>query len=131
MAEQKGKANPRHKRHKKYIAPVPTPEQLAAAKAAQDKIDADYKAEQERLRLYSASVEKMSHRQLSAELRKTVKREYAGKPSEPQAGLTIAFATILGAVLSNTRSTPVTDDGRRLRRDQINPNSLSSMNPGW
>lgn len=103
-------------RHQKPKAPALTPEQ---------------QAERERIELYGKNVQTMSHRQLRRELYKSVRREYAGKPPQPQAGLTIALGTVLLSVLDNTRTTPVTDDGRRLRKDQINPTATKSMNPGW
>jgi hypothetical protein len=94
-----------------------TPEQKAAA-------EADAKARQLQLEAYDRSLTKMTHRQLRGELRRAVKSEYAGKPPEPQAGLKIAFATILSAVLDNTGSWD-----HRLRPDQRNPNSSKRMCP--
>ena len=124
------------KRNKKPVKPAKvtlTPEQQAAAKEASEKAAAEAKAERERVELYGKSVEKMSHRQLSAELKKTVRREHfkEGGKRHPVAGLTITFGTILGAVLANTRTSEITDDGRRLRKDQLNPTATKSMNPGW
>jgi hypothetical protein len=81
-----------------------TPEQQAAALQAAETKRAEQKAEQERLRLYGAALETMSHRQLRRELTKTIRREYAGRPPEPQAGLTIALGTILLTVLDNTQT---------------------------
>jgi len=119
------------KKHKKVSLPPLTPEQQAAVLAQIEKTRADAKAERERIELYGKNVEKMSHRQLRGELTRTIKREHAGRPPAPQAGLTIAFATIFLAVLDNTRTSPVTEDGRHLRKDQINPTATRTMNPGW
>ena len=94
-----------------------TAEQLAERAAAA-------KEEQLRLENYDRSLVKMSHRQLRGELKRAVKKEYAGKPPQAQPGLTIAFATILSAVLDNTRSMDT-----RLRPDQRNPNSGKRMCP--
>ena len=118
-------------RQKKVKLPSLTPEQQAAVLAAREKALADAKAERERVELYGKNVEKMSHKQLRGELRRTIKREHAGRPPAPQAGLTIAFASIFLAVLDNTRTSPVTEDGRRLRKDQLNPSATKTMNPGW
>jgi len=117
----------------KPVQPTLTPEQVAAAKAAAEKAAAETKAERERVELYGKSVEKMSHRQLRSELKKTIRREHLkeGGKRIPVAGLTICFATILSAVLDNTRTSPITDDGRRLRKDQLNPTATRTMNPGW
>jgi hypothetical protein len=127
------------KRNKKEYHTAPkvqlTPEQIAANKVAQEQREAELKAERERIELYGKNVQTMSHAQLSAELKKTIKRESfkeAGQRKRtPAAGLTIAFATILDAVFTNTRTSPVTEDGRRLRKDQINPTATKTMNPGW
>ena len=85
------------KRNKKPVKPAKvtlTPEQQAAAKEASEKAAAEAKAERERVELYGKSVEKMSHRQLSAELKKTVRRDShfkEGGKRHPVAGLTITF----------------------------------------
>ena len=94
------------KKDKRKKAPVQqlTPEQQAEHLAALAKADADAKAEAERVHLYGASLERMSHRQLRGELRRLIKREYAGKPLEPQAGLNIALGAILLTVLENTQT---------------------------
>jgi hypothetical protein len=122
-----------NQKRKKVNLPTSTPEQIAANKAAAEKAEAEAKAERERVELYAKSAEKMSHRQLSAELKKTVRREHVkeGGKRVPVAGLTIAFATILSAMLDNTSTSPVTEDGRRLRKDQLNPAATRTMNPGW
>jgi hypothetical protein len=88
----------------KAKAPALTPEQIAEAKIAREKVVAEEKAERERVELYGASLPKMSDRQLRGELRRTIKREYAGKPPEPQAGLTILYSTVLLTVLENTQT---------------------------
>lgn len=112
-----------HKNPKQYSkrppqrkAPV-TPEEQAAALAAREKAAAEEKAERQRVELYGKSVVKMSHRQLRGELRRLVKREYAGKPPEPQAGLNILLGSVFLTVLENTKT--VTD--KCTRPDQINP----------
>lgn len=95
-----------HQKHKKVATPPPSPEQLAAAKAAAEKAEADAKAERERIALYGKAVEKMSHRQLRSELKKTIRREHfkEGGKRHPVAGLNIAFGTVLLAVLDNTKT---------------------------
>jgi regulator of protease activity HflC (stomatin/prohibitin superfamily) len=100
----------------KKAAPVLTPEEQAAVLAARVKAEAEAKAERERIELYGKSLPKLSHRQLQGELRRTIKREYAGKPPQPQAGLTILYATVLSEVLNNTKTIYYN------RPDQINPN---------
>ena len=99
-------------------------EDLVAQQAAREKAQAEQKAERERIDLYGKATNKMSHRQLRSELVKTIRREYAGKPPEPQAGLTIAFATILLTVLDNTKTGET-----RLRDDQKNPFGKLSAYP--
>lgn len=81
-----------------------TPEEREAALAAHVKKQAEEKAERQRLELFGKSVEKMSHRQLRGELVRTIKREHAGKPPIPQAGLTILYSTVLLALLENTQT---------------------------
>src|SRR5713226_7308713 len=95
-----------------------TPEEQAAVLVAQQKADAEAKVERERVELFGKSVQKMSHRQLRGELRRAIRREYTGKPPEPQAGLNICLATIFLVVFDNTKTADNT-----LRRDQINPNN--------
>jgi len=104
------------KRHLKKKAPALTPEEQAKFLADKAAAEAAAKAERERIELYGKALPNLSHRQLRSELVKTVKREYAGRPPQPQAGLTIAFATVLLAVLDNTRTAE-----KKLRPDQINP----------
>jgi hypothetical protein len=106
-------------------AVVLTAEQQAELRAALEKAAAERKAEQERLELYGKAVPKMSHRQLRGELVRTIKREHAGKPPQPQAGLTIAIASILLTVLDNTKT--VVD--KRTRPDQINPFGVLASYP--
>ncbi len=117
MSDKKPHKNPKGKHQFKKLAPVLTPEEKEKALAAQLKAAEEAKAERERVELYGKSVEKMSHRQLRGELRRTIRREHAGKPPEPQAGLTICLASILLTVLDNTKT--VVD--KHTRRDQINP----------
>lgn len=113
-------------KHQQKKAPILTPEEKAKFVAEQVKAAAEAKAERERIELFGKAVEKMSHRQLRGELRRSIRREYAGKPPEPQAGLTIALGTIFLAVLDNTKTAET-----NLRRDQINPTAIRTMNPGW
>jgi hypothetical protein len=109
---------PQHKnRHPQKKAPVLTPEEQAKVLAARAKALEEEKAERQRIELYGKSVEKMSHRQLRGELTRLIKREYAGKPPEPQAGLNICLGTVFLAVLDNTKT--VRD--KYTRPDQINP----------
>jgi hypothetical protein len=91
-------------RHKKAPVKQLTAEEQAAYIAAQAARVAELKAEQERLHLYGATLPKLSFRQLRGELVRTIKREHSGKPPEPQAGLTIAFASVLLTVLENTKT---------------------------
>lgn len=91
-------------RHKKPSTQQLTPEAQAAALALAAKTLEEQKAEAERVHLYGASLEKMSHRQIRGELRRAIKREHAGKPPEPQPGLNILFATVLLTVLENTQT---------------------------
>lgn len=109
------KHNPKRPPQKK-AAPL-TPEEQAAALAAREKAAAEEKAERQRIELYGKSVETMSHRQLRGELRRLIKREYAGKPPEPQAGLNILLGSIFLTLLDNTKT--VRD--KHTRSDQINP----------
>ena len=86
---------------------------------------------------FEKSVPKMSHRQLLKDLRRRSRARRAGKdfcmnapkgvPLENTncAGLDNAFAAILGVVLENTH----TQDPRRFRKDQINPNGRISPMP--
>lgn len=104
---------PRQKAQKVVL----TPEQIAERELAA-------KLEAERLEKYEHFLETSSHRQLRGELRRTIKREYAGKPPQPQAGLTISLATVLLAVLDNTRTMEP-----RLRPDQKNPSAVKRMCP--
>jgi hypothetical protein len=106
---------------------VLTAEQIAANKAALELRNAELKAERDRVEQYGKDVQKMSHSQLRAELKKTIRKEHAGRPPEPQAGLTIALASIFLTVLDNTR----TAMDVKLRRDQYNPTAKKTMNPGW
>jgi hypothetical protein len=99
-----------------------SPEERAKLRAALEKAEADRKAEVERIQLYGEAVPKMSHRQLRSELVKTIRREHIGKPPQPQAGLTIALASVFLTVLDNTKTVGVFDNGKRPRPDQINPN---------
>lgn len=92
------------KPHLKKKAPALTPEEQAAALATFEKRQAEEKAERERIEIYGKSLSRMPQRQLQGELRRTIRREYAGKPPQPQAGLTIAFATVLATVLKNTKT---------------------------
>jgi hypothetical protein len=81
-----------------------SPEDKAKILAAVLKAQEDAKAERERIELFSKSLPKLSHRQLRGELKRAVRREYAGKPPQPQAGLNIALAAILFTVLENTKT---------------------------
>jgi len=111
----------------KKAAPL-TPEEQAAYLASQKLLAEEREKERQRVELYGKNIEGMSHRQLQTELRKTIRREYTGKPPQPQAGLTIAFATILSAVLENTKTATVFETDKKgrptrvARPDQINPN---------
>jgi len=96
--------NPRTRQNQKPQAAPLTPEEREAALAAHVKKQAEEKAERQRLELFGKSVEKMSHRQLRGELVRTIKREHAGKPPVPQAGLTILYSTVLLALLENTQT---------------------------
>lgn len=112
----------------KKAAPALTLEQQAQVLADIKKHQEEAEAERQRVELYGKSIETMSHRQLSSELRKTVKREHAGRPLEPIAGLTIAWASVLNTVLSSTKTVPVFEQDKKgriiraARPDQINPN---------
>ena len=94
----------RHNKRKKVSVPEISPEQKAALVAIREAAAAEAKAEAQRVELYGKSVEKMSHKQLRGELRRAVKREYAGRPPQPQPGLTIAFSTVLLTMLENTHT---------------------------
>ncbi|SRR6266851_1529335 len=117
MSDKPKHKNPKLPQHRLEKKAVPlTPEEQAKVLAEMQKAQAEAKAERERIELYSKSVPKLSHRQLRGELRRAIRREYAGKPPEPQAGLNICLATILLTVLNNTETGET-----RLRKDQINP----------
>jgi len=119
MSDKLQNKNPKlpQKRHPQKKAAPLTPEEQAKVLAAQQKAAEEAKAERERVELFGKAVQKMSHRQLRGELRRSIRREYAGKPPEPQAGLTICLGTIFLAVLDNTKTAH-----NGLRSDQINPN---------
>jgi len=116
---------PRKFEKPKKLAPVLTLEEQAAVLAARVKAEAEAKAERERIELYGKSLPKLSHRQLQGELRRTIKREYAGKPPQPQAGINILLASILSTVLDNTKTVP----WKGMRRDQVNPNGCLHSYP--
>jgi hypothetical protein len=105
-----------------------TPEEQAKILAARAKAEEEAKAERERVELYGKNVQKMSHRQLRSELVKTIKREHfkEGGKRIPVAGEPILLATVLLAVLDNTKTAE-----HRLRPDQKNPSATRTMNPGW
>ena len=105
------KPEPKAPRLPRQKAPkvVLTPEQIAERETAR-------KEEALRLEQYESNLEKMSHHQLRGELRRTIKREYAGKPPQPQAGLTIGLASILLTVLETSKSLD-----NSLRANQKNP----------
>lgn len=90
-----------------------TPEEIKVRVEARARRDAEYKAEQERLQLYGAALEKMSDQGLRAELRRAIRRErikVEGKMAY-NPGLTIAFATVLATVFENTK-TPTNPNGK-------------------
>jgi hypothetical protein len=116
-------SHPKQKHPQKKATPL-TAEEQAKILADRAQAEADAKAEAERILLYGASVEKMSHNQLRGELQRAIKREYAGKPPEPQPGLTIALSTVLLTVLDNT----ITAE-KKLRPDQVNPFGVLSSYP--
>lgn len=125
MSDKPKHKNPRVPSQKRFQKAVPvSPEEQAKILAAQQKAAEEAAKERERVELYGKAVEKMSHRQLRSELVKSIKREYAGRPPEPQAGLTIALSTIFLAVLDNTKT-----GERNLRPDQINPRGKQSAYP--
>lgn len=99
------------------MAPTLTLEEQAKVLAEVLAAKAKAIEERQRVELYGKNVEKMSHRQLRGELRRLIRREHAGKPPEPQAGLNIALASVFLTVLNNTKT--VVD--KHTRRDQINP----------
>jgi len=107
------KPAPKNTRAPKQRQPkvVLTPEQIAERELAR-------KEENLRLEQYEASVGKMSHRQLRGELRRTIRGESTkeGNKRVPVPGLTITFATILAAVLDNSKTLET-----KLRADQKNP----------
>ncbi|VVB50922.1 Uncharacterised protein [uncultured archaeon] len=130
MSEQIKSNQKRHQKPHKSTSSVPTAEEKAAALAATEKQAAELKAEQERVALYGEAVKHMSHRQLCAELQKTLNRERVkvGKGIyDPIPGLTGLYATVLLNVLNNTK-TPTRvfeadSDGKPTRvgrLDQIN-----------
>ena len=135
MSENNDRKHPKGKRLMQKKAPVLTPEEQAKALAARQQAETDAKAERERVELYGKSVEKMSHRQLRSELVKTIKRKHAGRPPQPQAGLTIGLASIFLAVLDNTQTVPVFETDKKgkpirvARPDQINPTGKLSAYP--
>jgi hypothetical protein len=96
-------------------APALTPEEQAKFLAARQKAAEEREAERQRVELYGKTVGVMSHRQLRGELRRAIRREHAGKPPQPQAGLTICLSTILLTILDNTKTAE-----KKLRPDQIN-----------
>jgi hypothetical protein len=98
------------KQPQKQAAPL-TQEEFAALQIAKVKAQAEAKAERERVELFARALPKLSHGQLVKELKKAVHREYAGKPPQPQAGLSIASGAILLTVLENT-NTPENPFGR-------------------
>src|SRR6266481_7979495 len=106
---------PQKHRPEKKAAPL-TPEEQAKALVERQKAEAEAKAERERIELYGKSMPKLSHRQLRGELRRAIRREYTGKPPEPQAGMNICLATIFLTVLDNTKTAHI--EGRH---NQINP----------
>jgi ribosomal protein L33 len=110
-------SNPKQKQKAPKV--VLTPEQIAARELAQ-------KEERIRLEKYDYSLTKMSHRQLTSEIKRTIRGEHVkeGNKRVPVPGLTIAFATILGTVLANSKTMEP-----RLRKDQFNPNSNKRMLP--
>jgi hypothetical protein len=118
MSDKQKHKNPRIRQNQKFQAAPQTAEERAAALAAHQKAEAEAKAERERIELFGKSVGKMSHRQLRGELKRLIRREYAGKPPEPQAGLNICLASIFLTVLENTHTVVE----KHTRPDQINPN---------
>jgi hypothetical protein len=113
MSDKKHQKRPHPK---KKQAPQLSPEEKAVLLAAMQKAAEEREAERQRIELYGKAVGKMSHRQLRGELVRAVKREYAGKPPQPQAGMNICLASIFLTVLDNTRT-----EAKGLRPDQINP----------
>lgn len=107
----------KNKKHHLKSAPPLTLEEQAKVLAEVKERQAASKAERERVELYGRSTEKMSHRQLRGELSRTIKREYSGKPPEPQAGLNILLGTVLLSVLDNTKTVVE----KYTRPNQINP----------
>lgn len=113
MAESKSK-----NRHAK---PVLSAEEIA-------KRNEERKAEEERLKVYGASVPKMSHRQVVSELKKQIRSRFVGKPPVlvGNEGLNVAEAVASLIVLENTITVPAfeTDEKgnvtRVARMDQIN-----------
>lgn len=88
----------------KKKALVLTPEEQAQILATQKLAAEEREKERQRIELYGKSLPKLSYRQLRGELKRLIRREHAGKPPEPQAGLTIALGVILSEVLSNTQT---------------------------
>jgi hypothetical protein len=128
------RANHGPDKRKKPVKAAPlTPEEQAKVIAAREQAEKEANEEQARIRLYSKSVEKMSHRQLRSELVKAIKREHAGRPPEPIPGLTIAIASVMLLVLDNTKTSTVFDTDskgrptRVARLDQIN--KLGTLHP--
>jgi len=92
---------------------VLTPEQIAERNEAA-------KVEAKRLEVYENFLSEASHRQLQGEFKRTIRAEHFKEPGKktktPIPGLTIAFATVLSAVLDNSKTLET-----RLRPNQINP----------
>lgn len=97
-------ADSKKAKHKKAPAEQLTPEQQAALLVAQQKADAEAKAEQERVFAYGSAVKKMSHRQLVGEFKRLIRREHAGRPPVPQPGLNLAYGVVFLTVLENTKT---------------------------
>jgi hypothetical protein len=88
----------------KKAAAALTAEQQAAALADVFVRKAEAKAERERVELYGKSLQNRSDRQIRSELKRIIRKEHAGKPPQPQAGLTILYASVLLTVLENTKT---------------------------
>jgi hypothetical protein len=100
---------PSQKRHQRTAPKVAlTPEQEAQLKASAAKAEADRLAEAKRLQDWGKFVEKATIPQLKGEIRRIIRKEHVkvGKDLyEPQAGLTIAFATVFATILDTTKET--------------------------
>lgn len=103
MSVKQSTKNPRS-RHQKPVPKALTPEEEAKILADLAKAEEERKAEEQRVLLYGKALTKMSHRQLRGELRRAIKREYAGRPPVPQAGQNILLSTILLTVFDNTQT---------------------------